>query len=234
MRVAIIEDDKGDQEHLQAIMEASAKKNGIAIETDVYETGEAFRRGFKAGKYAILFFDNYIGRTLGIDLARKARELDANVAFVFVTMTPDFAVDGYELRTLHYLMKPVTLAGLDEAFRRWKESQPSFRPVLELLSDREPVKVALESIEYLEVFSNNCLLHCTDKEVIKVYSSLDSLMELLPLAEFLRPHRSFAIHLPCVARLEDLAFVMKSGAEIPISRRIAAECKRKYIKYLTS
>ncbi len=233
MRVAIIEDDKGDQERLQALLEARAEKKEMTIEIDVYETGEAFRRGFSAGKYEILFFDNYIGRTLGIDLARKARELDPEVAFVFVTMTPDFAVDGYELRTLHYLMKPVTVAGIDEVFRRWTESRPSFHKIIDLKTERETTRVTLDAIEYLEVFNNYCCLHYADGETVKVHSSLDNIMEQLPVADFLRPHRSFALHLPFVAQLENLSFTMKSGAEIPISRRIAAECKRKYIEYLS-
>jgi len=231
MRVAIIEDDPRDRDRLWGFLKTYGEEHQMRLTVDIYETGEGFRRKFEAGKYEILFFDNYIGHTLGIDLARKARELDPAVAFVFVTMTPDFAVDGYELRTLHYLMKPITPAGIEEIFRRWQKLNPSAPKVLEVMSEREPVKVPVDRIEYLETFRNLCLIHCDGRE-IRVHASLNNLMSQLPEEEFLRPHRSYALHMMFIARLEGQSFRMKSGDEIPISRRIMAECKRQYMEYL--
>ena len=50
---------------------------------------------------------------MGMDVARAIRESDANTAIVFVTMSPDFAVDDFSIHALHYLLKPVSETDID-------------------------------------------------------------------------------------------------------------------------
>ena len=123
MRIAIVEDDKKDMEQLVDVIKAYAAGHEISLELDTFASGEDFLRAFAPQKYKLIFFDNYIGSGLGIDLARKARELDNDVEFVFVSMSMEFALSGYEVRALHYLIKPATFGEIEKIFERlWRNT----------------------------------------------------------------------------------------------------------------
>ena len=114
MRIAIVEDEKKDMLQLTGVLTAYAENHGLTIAIDTFSSGESFLRAFEPEKYKLVFFDNYIGNGLGIDLARKARALDSEVEFVFVSMSMEFALSGYEVRALHYLIKPATLPEVEK------------------------------------------------------------------------------------------------------------------------
>ena len=80
MRIAIVEDDRIDMSQLRRTLEAFGAEHGMQFEFNTFSSGEAFLAAFSAGKYEMIFFDNYIGETLGITLARHVRETDTEAA----------------------------------------------------------------------------------------------------------------------------------------------------------
>ena len=136
MRIAIVEDDRIDMSQLRRTLEAFGAEHGMQFEFNTFSSGEAFLAAFSAGKYEMIFFDNYIGETLGITLARHVRETDTEAALVFVTMSPDFAVESFDIGALHYIMKPVTREGIAKVFDRWKAGRNTPGPMVELISNR--------------------------------------------------------------------------------------------------
>jgi len=133
MRIAIVEDDRIDMSQLRCTLEAFCRESGIPYELDGFTAGEDFLAAFSAGKYEMIFFDNYIGETLGITLARHVRQADTEAALVFVTMSPDFAVESFDIGALHYIMKPVTREGIAKVFERWKAVRNTPGPMVELV-----------------------------------------------------------------------------------------------------
>ena len=101
MRIAICEDESMDMQHLSKMISDYGEQQGKRYQLDCFFSGEAFRAAFQPGAYQIIFLDNYIGAEMGMDIARKVRESDQEAAIVFVTMSPDFALDGFSVRALH-------------------------------------------------------------------------------------------------------------------------------------
>ena len=120
MRIAIVEDDEKDMEHLRSVVDAYAGSRNMPVQIDTFSSGEDFLRAFEPKKYALVFFDNYIGNGLGIDFARRTRAQDPEVEFAFVSMSPEFAVSGFEVRALHYIIKPATPDAIDRRVRLYK------------------------------------------------------------------------------------------------------------------
>ncbi len=238
MHIAIVEDDKMDMTRLRQILEKKLKKTAPGSTIDCFNSGEQFLRKFTAGLYELIFFDNYIGHALGIDLARKARSLDPEANFVFVSMSAEFAVAGFEVRALHYLIKPVTPEEIDKVFLRLQEKKeaPAAKAVpemVELMVEHNVETYTVDSILYIEVNNKACVVHGIDYEV-KVYTPMEQLMERLPQERFLRTHRSFVVNIRAITSMTKTDFVMKDGSTVPIGRSFQGQCKRDYIKYLAS
>ncbi len=230
MRIAIVEDDERDMRQLREVLDAYAAGNGLSFEIDGFSSGEAFLRGFAPKKYTLVFFDNYIGSGLGIDLARKARALDADAEFVFVSMSMEFALSGYDVRALHYLIKPATAEEIGKVFERLSRNAPKpEETMLEVVCDYHPVLIPADSIRYIEVVDKACIIH--GDEEVKTYMRLANLMELLPPEEFIRPHRSFVVRLDRIQSMSRNEFLLKGGGSVPISQTYHNDCKRAYIEY---
>ncbi|MBO4852616.1 MAG: response regulator transcription factor [Schwartzia sp.] len=230
MRIAIVEDDEKDMAQLKGVLGAYAADHGLTFAIEAFSSGEEFLRAFAPKKYTLVFFDNYIGTGLGIDLARKARALDADAEFVFVSMSMEFALSGYEVRALHYLIKPATLAEIEKVFERLRRTAPKpEESMIEVICDYHPVLIPADSIRYIEVVDKACIIH--GKEDVKTYTRLGALLELLPPGDFVRPHRSFAVRLACIQSMSRYEFVLKGGGKVPISQTYHDDCKRAYIEY---
>ena len=232
MRIAIVEDDRIDMSHLCRTLEAFGARSGMQFEFNMFTSGEDFLAAFSAGKFEMIFLDNYIGETLGVTLARHVRETDPEAALVFVTMSPDFAVESFDIGALHYIMKPATREGIAKVFERWKAGRRNASAsMLELIINRVPVRIPTASIQYIETLEKICSIHCQSQE-IKTHIALDKLMEQLPEDRFLRPHRSFIVSMDFIEQMKDHAFLLKNGESVPVSRLAWAEVKSKYMEYL--
>jgi DNA-binding LytR/AlgR family response regulator len=229
LRIAIVDDEPNDLDHLRDVIETYTETREMPVEIDAFLSGGDFLKAFQPGKYELIFFDNYIGNGLGIDFARKARAQDEEVEFVFVSMSPEFAVSGFEVRALHYLIKPATPEEIAKVFDRfWKHVPRAEEPMIAVTSERRPILVPVRSIRFIEVVNKNCIIHADEE--ITVHMQLEKLLELLPPDEFIRTHRGFSVRLDCIQAMTPSDFLLKSGEKVPIGRAYQ-NCRSAYIEY---
>ena len=232
MRIAIVDDDEMDLSHLRDVIETYADSRGIDVRVAPFSSGSDLMQSFQPGMYDLIFFDNYIGSGLGIDFARMVRAKDEAVELVFVSMSPEFAVSSFEVRALHYLLKPVTSAGIEKVFDRLLKRSPKLdEPMIEVTLDYHPVMIPVRSIRYLESDGRSCIIH--GEKDFQLNVTLKKMMEALPPKEFFRTHSSYAVQLTCIRAMNKTGFVLDDGRTIPIGRAYS-ECKSAYIEYLTN
>ncbi|MCI9156667.1 MAG: LytTR family transcriptional regulator [Lawsonibacter sp.] len=97
---------------------------------------------------------------------------------------------------------------------------------LNLFYQREPVRIPLYQIQYLEAQGRNTRLQCTSG-LFDVNKPLGQIAELLPQPPFLRCQKSFLVHLSAVSRVQNGMLTMSNGREIPISRKQVRETQQK-------
>lgn len=234
MNIAILEDDQQDMDHLQLLLQEYAEKGKLDMMVETFSVSEKFLRAFYVGKYDLIFFDNYIGSGLGIDIARKVRLVDNDVDIVFVSMSAEFAISGFEVGALHYLIKPVAMSELEQVFERRKKkvvSVPKREILIDVTAGQEPVMLPISEIEYIEVLGKTCTIH-HDGTKTNTHISLDKMTEQLSAPKFLRTHKSYIVNLDFVKTIGKSSFQMKAGAEIPIGQMYLVSCKQKYMEYL--
>ena len=120
---------------------------------------------------------------------------------IIVTAYRDFAIDGYELDVIDFLVKPVSFERFIKAVNKFSqisnvesENTGSHSPAfLYFRSDRKMVKVFLDDITYIESYKDYIVIHRQNEEDLKVKYAISSVENMLPQNSFLRIHRSFIV-----------------------------------------
>jgi DNA-binding LytR/AlgR family response regulator len=183
-----------------------------------------------AGGADLLFLDIEMPGLSGIDLAKG---LPGHPPIVFTTAFPEYAVQGYELDILDYLLKPITLQRFLKAAykaRAYYEKQgPMQKPgFLFVKTNKRLERVRLEDILLVEARLNYVLIHL-ERSKIMTYGSIKSMVEKLPQPEFLKVHKSFIVSLARIDRMEGNTLWI-GGAQVPVSR----ECKTQVLEWITN
>lgn len=153
-------------------------------------------------KVDLLFLDIRMPQLNGNDFLKTMRHPPK---VIFTTAYPDYALEGYELDVVDYLLKPipfdrflkavnktVALAPEYEASTPVIQEQASAAPFVYFRADRKMVKVLLQDIFYIESMKDYVKV-CTASGVIISKQSISSVEEMLPENKFIRTHRSYII-----------------------------------------
>lgn len=232
IRIAICEDAKLDSERLARFVRAGARRRLFEVAISFFSSGEEMLAGFMPGKFDIVFLDIYMKAMTGIEAARHIRERDDRVLLVFTTSSVDHALEGYDVQALHYLIKPVTQQGVDEALSRcFKRLEDRMEKICSVMIDRKQVDVPLQDIMYVEAQNKYCNIHTSTGEIISPRVPIDKLKEQLPMPPFLHCHRSYIANLNYVHSIDN-DFMMKNGDIVCIRQMDAKYMKEKYMEFL--
>lgn len=171
----------------------------------------------------LLFLDINMPDINGIAFANS---ISKDIKVIFTTAYRDYAVEGFELRAVDYLLKPISFERLLKAIGVYMESrliknQPYDGSMDEnsfifVRSDRKMIKIDFESIIYIESYSDYLKIHLTAGTTV-TRETITAIEERLPKEKFLRIHRSFIISVSHIHSFtnEEVTVGRKS---LPISR----------------
>lgn len=163
---------------------------------------------------------------------------------IFTTAYHDYAVEGFELNALDYLLKPVSIDRFLKAMEKVYEHfgftarqniQTGIMPArnqdifLYLKVDRKMVKVDVKDILWIESQKDYIKVVLCDKELISK-QKISILEELLPEDQFLRIHRSFIISMNKIENFNSSKIGI-DGKELPIGRNYKNDCQRRLNQY---
>lgn len=151
---------------------------------------------------------------------------------IIITAHPQFAVEGFELNVIDYLLKPVAY---DRFLKAVNKVRSSHSPVtkeegqyLFVKSGTSHEKILISDIDYLEAKGNYLVIH-TQARPVMTYLSMKKAVEMLPQEFFLKIHKSYIINISKVTRLES-SQVWLYNKPIPLSRKLKEEVTSRLIK----
>ena len=218
MHIAIIEDMDENIAILQTYLNRYGKEHALQIQTSSYKNGMHFITDYRP-VWDLILLDIEMPLLNGIDTARQIRKADPHVLIIFITCLTQYAIEGYSVRALDYMLKPVQYyafaAKLDQVCEILASRQQN--PIL--ISCREgQIKLLPEQILYVEVqnhtlcyHTNQLLFHTTGTQ------SLGKLAVELKDSGFARCHQAYLINLHYVTRY-DRSTVFLGEETLPISR----------------
>lgn len=115
--IAIIDDDGEDVEKLVRYIDKYKKEKNLQIRTRVYSNGLDFLEEYRP-IYDIVLLDIEMPHIDGIETARKLREIDERVVLIFITRMAQYAISGYEVSALDFILKPIRYGTLAEKLER--------------------------------------------------------------------------------------------------------------------
>lgn len=182
----------------------------------------------------VLFTDISMPDTSGMDLIRSLDERHAPLV-VFTTAYPQYAVEGFQVRAVDYLLKPFGQADFTRAAERVRElltlRRGSSAPeMLSFKTERKSLSVPLASIRYIASMSEYIRVYRSDaEEPLLVLYSLKNLVPLLPQDRFLRIHRSYIIAVNRVREAGRSRVVLDDGTSLPVGDSYRDAVARKFL-----
>lgn len=233
MKFAICDDTLEDRERIEAHLLEYAAKTGAAFELSHYESGESLLTALKKTSFKVIFLDIYMLALNGIDTAREIRRFDKEVQIIFITTSPDHAVSSYDVRALHYIMKPVSYSKIEKVLNLCQIETVKTSRQIQVLTGKIMVDIKLVELMYAEMFNKVLTMHTT-YGTIETRTSMENFEILLGGEPFLRCHRSFIVNMDFIEEAADEVFVLSDGTNVPISRPARSLSLKTYHEFVFS
>lgn len=234
LRIAICDDQPAEREALGRFLRAFFAVHPYEYILTEYSRGETLLDDYEDGDAAfnLIFLDIFMDGILGMECARGVRRFDPRVPIVFLTTTPDYALESYDVHAYGYLVKPLdsekTAALLDRFL--WEEYDGRQKSLLIKEAGRGR-RIAYREIESIESRRNVLLVRLVNGEEHRVYARLDEVERELEGHGFLRCHQSYIVNMDRVRTVES-DFQMESGVHIPIRQRGIKAIRDAYFEYV--
>ena len=215
IQVAIVEDEPSYTGRLKDYFARYEQKTGEKFRISEFRNGLDFITNYSA-EYDVVFMDIEMPLMNGMEAAKKLRKLDEAVTLVFVTNAAQYAVAGYAVDAMDYIVKPVDYFAfankLDKVVRKLARKDRWFC----IPSEMGMARVYVSDIYYIEGLGHHVIFH-TSQGVMQVRSSLKSIEEKFADENFVRCSSSFLVNLAHVSKIMQRD-VFVAGDVLPVSR----------------
>lgn len=231
-QVALCDDEQIFIETQKKICCEALEQLELEYQITVFDSSEDFLHTFweKGKRYELILLDIIMDGVNGMELARKIRETDSKATIIFITSSYDYALEGYDVQALHYLVKPVEREALKKLII--SDCHARFQtPFFILDSGNGKRKVALRDIICMEIVRRQ--VEVTLVEGRAYYSGkLSDLLAQLPKERFVRCHQAFALNVQNIRELTRQDAITINGKKIPVSRTYVKEVKKAFAHQL--
>lgn len=230
MRVAIIDDVREDAQILQNHLRRYQQDNGGEWNVAVYSNAEEFLSRYQPA-FDLVILDIDMPGLNGIDAARHIRELGDNVVLMFVTNMPQYALQGYAVDAVDYLIKPVFYEEFSLKLKKAQRyAQLNQSTQLTLHTAEGVALVSSDRLLYVESALHYLVYHTLDGDY-RVRGTLSQAEAELPPSLFARCGGSFLVNLRHVKGIEKQD-VLVGGSRVKLSRGRRLEFMEKLSRYL--
>lgn len=216
LRIAIVDDDVNNlntlSEYANKYQEEYDEKLVITTFTDGADIAEEYK-----AEYDIIILDIKMHFMDGMRAAELIRQVDSDVIIIFITNMAQFAIKGYEVKALNYLLKPVSYFALAQELQKAvaliKERKNAY---FFMRVENGMMRLNVEEVEYVESKGHQIIVH-TKNNSFSTRNSMKNVESLLSGYPFVRCNNSYLVNLDFVESIIDNVVVV-GGDELQISR----------------
>lgn len=216
MNIAIVDDEQQQIDRLSGYIKEFHQKAGKEFTLATFRDPLLFIETYKPA-YDIIFLDVEMPLMDGISLARKLRQSDDETILIYVTKMAQYAIHGYEVGAMDYILKPVSYFDFAMKYRRAvKAAQQKMDKEFIIRKAGGFIKVNIGDIRYVEVSGRICTYHTTDGDY-EGYATLKSVKEKLDDAHFLLCNGYCLVNPRYIKRIDGYVLLIGDD-ELSISR----------------
>lgn len=218
--IALVDDDDADAEVTASMIDRYFDGDASRYAVTRFADGDSLLRNYKAS-FDLMFLDVEMPGTDGVTVARRLRVVDDQTVLVFTTKMAQYAVEGYDVDAIGYLLKPLNYYAFSIKMRKAEDIVARRRSVtVPLTVGSETVFVPSADIRYVEVLDHALLYH-TGEGIRKVWASLKDAAETLEPVGFVPVSRY------CLVNLEWVRAVHGDDVDVDGERVRVSRSRRK-------
>lgn len=217
IRIAIADDDAEDLKRLENMIRSVFQDSGEDCAVFPFPEGEDLLGEYN-GSYDIIFLDVEMRWSNGIDVARAIRERDQDTVLIFVSRVAQYAVQGYSVDAMDYILKPLEYASFEKKLQKAVKHVLSHRAhKLRIPTDGGFRWLSSDEIRYVEVFGHFLVYHTTEGD-LRVSGAIGPLEKELAPFHFIRCTRFSLVNLKYVTGVDGGDLLLGTD-RVPVSRR---------------
>jgi DNA-binding LytR/AlgR family response regulator len=191
IKCLIIDDEPAAQEILKTYTADDSRLELVEVCSNAFKASDVLAKE----KIDLLFLDINMPKLSGLAFYKT---LNQPPAVIFTTAYPEFAVEGFEVDAVDYLLKPFTFErfykAVSKVFEKMQAPNAESKDFIVLNANKKMYKINIADIFYLEAQADYVNVHLKDKELL-VHETLQHLHQQLPENQFMRIHKSFVVSL---------------------------------------
>ncbi len=181
-------------------------------------------------KVDLIFMDIEMPEVNGVEFVRSLKE---NILIIFITAFPDYALEGFELNVIDYLLKPVSFDRFEKAVLKAKEyfelknASKTIAEYFFIRCDSKFEKIIFDELLFAEALENYVKLYTKTKTYI-TYLTFKSVEDYLPANQFIRVHKSYIVSISKIENLDNEEIKIGNNS-VPLSRHYKNDVMNKVL-----
>ncbi len=218
IRLAIVEDEKAYADTIKEYIERYSEETGVLFQVTHFTDGVEVIDNYKMN-YDLILMDIEMEQMDGMKAAERIREKDDEVVLIFITNMTQYAVKGYMVDAMSYLLKPVPYFAfsqeMDRSLKKIRRRNDAF---LMVPHRNGMVRVNAKDIIYIESYKHHVIINTTTDERISFVSTMKMMEEKLLSEHFYRCNNGYLVNLSYVLGVEGSEVILSDKRRLPVSR----------------
>lgn len=216
MRIAIVEDELMYAKQLEGFLRQYEEERQETFEIYLFTDGDEIVENYKA-QFDIILLDIQMQFMDGMTTAEAIRKVDTEVIIIFITNLRQYAIRGYEVDALDYVVKPITYFAFSERLNRAvKRLKKRTQHTIVIKLRRGIARIDVADIYYVESQNHTLIYHVVGKN-IESSGSMKDAEDMLSEFDFCRGNKGYLINLAHVDSVQD-SFAVVRGEKLLLSR----------------
>ena len=233
MTIAIVDDIKEERVLLRTRLEKIFHQKDMGFHCCEYENGEAFLEASKDQDITVLFLDIYMDGANGIEIAKEFRKSNKDCLLIFTTTSTDHALEGFQVRALHYLVKPYSENDISALADEILSRIPDSGKYIDVKVNGSNIQIPFRKIIYAEHFSHMIHIHTDGERELVTRQSFDSFITSLKMdPRFYQCNRGVVINLEHAVDFDGTGFRLDNGSNVPVSRKLLKNARQTFMEFL--
>lgn len=235
IQIAFCDDNPKELSNLNHYMTQYNLDRNLNCDYDVFSNGLDLIAAIDNGKdYNLYVLDIIMPGLTGMDLAKEIRIRNKHAVILFLTSSPEFALESYTVKAHNYVLKPIAQSQFYSIFDDLIDTLETDdqEKVILVKSENGIQKILLSNLVYAEVIGRTVIYHIRSNRTISVVESFSALCDkLLRYGCFVKTHRSYIMNMQYVDIIDAKQVTLQTHATIPIAQGKAKEIRQQYLSY---